>query len=349
MAKCLQFKQNIIRKMNTNEPHIFQRNDEPGILPNRGYDQLCLCGCGRKVGLISFSGGETSGRMLKWLLDNKSEEYHFIIAFANTGRENQATLDFVKQCAELFGCEIVWLESNVWGDVGKATKHVIVSFDTATRNQDWKKSVNTPYEQMVIKYGLAKIDNAFSTRELKQKPIESYMRSLGYSSGTYDTFIGIRVDEFDRMSENKDTMRFIYPLIKWIPLTKKHINFWWNLQPFRLMLKGWEGNCVTCYKKSINKLIQIMIDDAWKFEFDDYLEFRYGYYIPERRIKVLVRKLKPMPKMPFKIYRNETSVQELRAKAEMTIVKIKDDSVDQSYQTSLFEESESCEVFSQCG
>ena len=63
----------------------------------------------KKHGLISFSGGETSAFMLWWLLINKSDEYDFTIVFANTGRENESTLLFVKQCAELFGCEIVWI------------------------------------------------------------------------------------------------------------------------------------------------------------------------------------------------------------------------------------------------
>ena len=55
---------------------------------------------GKKTMLISFSGGATSGFMMWWLLKNKSDEYDFIIVFANTGRENDETLLFVKQCAE---------------------------------------------------------------------------------------------------------------------------------------------------------------------------------------------------------------------------------------------------------
>jgi 3'-phosphoadenosine 5'-phosphosulfate sulfotransferase (PAPS reductase)/FAD synthetase len=74
----------------------------------------------KKKGLISFSGGETSGFMLWWLLNNKSHEYDFKVVFANTGRENEATLDFVKKCGEQFGVEIVWIESNVWGASGQS-------------------------------------------------------------------------------------------------------------------------------------------------------------------------------------------------------------------------------------
>ena len=91
---------------------------------------------------------------------------------------------------------------------------------------------------MVKKYGLASISNRFSTRELKERPIHSYMKSIGLKKYSYPTFIGIRVDEFDRMAKDKNQNNFKYPLVSWKPMTKKHINFFWNLQPFRLNLKG---------------------------------------------------------------------------------------------------------------
>jgi hypothetical protein len=304
----------------------------------------------KKKGLISFSGGETSAFMLWWLLNNKSNEYDFTIVFANTGRENNETLDFIKKCAEHFGVEIVWIESNVWGNVKKMTKHVVVNYETATRNQDWRKSRNTPYEQMVIKYGLASISNRFSTRELKDRPIQSYMRSLGFSDDEYEIFVGLRYDELDRQNETKDEKRsFVYPLIKWLKWTKKHINFWWSQMPFRLELKGWEGNCVCCYKKQIEKIIQIYLDNAWKLDFEIYLEFMYEYYIPERRIEFMVKKLKPIPTGPFRIFRDNTSTTEIIEKSKKHQKKVKDDAVDVSFQTILFQDSESCEVFSRCG
>jgi hypothetical protein len=234
------------------------------------------------------------------------------------------------------------------GRVDKATKHRVISFETATRPQDYKKRDNTPYEEMVKKYGLANISSKFSTRELKTKPIESYMRSIGWNKGDYYTFIGIRVDEFDRMDSSKDEKKYIYPLVAEKPFTKQHVNFWWSQMSFRLELKGWEGNCVTCYKKSIPKLIQIMIDDAWKFEFDEYLEWKYGYYIPESRIKALVKKLKPLPSLPIKLFRNKKSVQDIREMAKKRRKRIKDDSRNYNFQTRLMEDDESCEVYTEC-
>jgi predicted phosphoadenosine phosphosulfate sulfurtransferase len=216
---------------------------------------------GKKTMLISFSGGETSAFMLQWLLKHKKDEFNFIIVFANTGRENNETLDFVKKVGEFFNVEIVWVESKIGGRVDKGTHHTIVSYETATRKNDWKLRDNTPYEEMIKKYGIPNIENRFSTRELKDKAITSYMRSIGFKNKTYITTIGIRVDEFDRMSKSAKQRGFSYPLISWKPTTKKHVNFYWAQMPFRLELKGYWGNCVDCYKKYLHKLYAIAKGD----------------------------------------------------------------------------------------
>lgn len=352
----------------------------------------------KKKGLISFSGGETSAFMLWWLLMNKSDEYDFKIIFANTGRENDETLDFVKACSEYFKCEVVWVEAVIrfkvraYGktktftsfeekekyylsfsenqrleyecykivkgkkkmrlcieEVDCGTIHKKVTYETATRNQDWKNSKDTPYEMMVKKFGLANINNRISTRELKERPIHSYLKSIGWKRSEYYTFIGIRVDEFDRMSEHRVKDKMVYPLVKEKPMTKKHINFWWNMQPFRLLLKGWEGNCVTCYKKSIDKLTQIMIDDSWKFEFDEYLETEYGYYIPRKRVLHMLKQGKELPELPLKIFRDNHTVSMIKDLAKNFKRKIKDDSRVEDLQLTIYDDEEACEVFTACG
>ena len=63
---------------------------------------------------ISFSGGETSGYMTLWLLKNKAHEYdEVIILFANTGQENEATLQFVHLCSLMFNHPVIWIETNI--------------------------------------------------------------------------------------------------------------------------------------------------------------------------------------------------------------------------------------------
>ena len=60
------------------------------------------------------------------------------------------------------------------------------------------------------------------------------------------------------------------------PMTKKMINFYWQNMPFRLKLKGYQGNCVTCYKKSDKKLFQIAKENPKAFDFFDRMEKQYG-------------------------------------------------------------------------
>ena len=54
-------------------------------------------------------------------------------------------------------------------EVDCGTVHKIVTYETATRNEDWKKRIDTPYEMMVKKYGLANISNRFSTMRIERK------------------------------------------------------------------------------------------------------------------------------------------------------------------------------------
>src|SRR5690606_5943203 len=95
----------------------------------------------------------------------------------------------------------------------------------------------------------------------------------------------------------KEELRLIYPLIQkdMQTMTKKHINFWWSQQSFRLKLMGYQGNCGACYKKSNNKLMQMVKDDINYFEFLDYLENKYG---------------NPNGRVPKKIYTGEIDVDE---------------------------------------
>ena len=62
--------------------------------------------------LISFSGGRTSGKMLRRILDTHGgslpADVHAV--FCNTGKEVAATYDFVAEMAARTGIRIVWIE-----------------------------------------------------------------------------------------------------------------------------------------------------------------------------------------------------------------------------------------------
>lgn len=220
--------------------------------------------------LISFSGGETSGYMTQWILANWQDRYdEIIVVFANTGQENEETLRFVEKCDRHFGLGVVWVEGVTHHGKRKGNTHRVVDFVRASRNGD-------VFEEMVKKYGIPNRSYIHCTRELKENPITSYARSLGWQKGSYDTAVGIRVDEVDRVSPVAAKKRLVYPLVSDHPTTKPEINAWWQEQPFRLRLKGYEGNCKWCYKKSRRKHLTLAMEHPEWFRFPDYLEQTYG-------------------------------------------------------------------------
>ena len=62
-----------------------------------------------------------------------------IVCFANTGKEDEATLEFVRDCAINWNVNIKWLE---FRDDEK--KYAIVDFETASRNGE-------PFEALIKK------------------------------------------------------------------------------------------------------------------------------------------------------------------------------------------------------
>lgn len=218
---------------------------------------------------ISFSGGETSAFMAQWLLDNRAYRYNEIVClFANTGQENEETLHFVQQCDEAFGLGVVWVEASVNGR-GEGTGHRMVSFDTASRDGE-------PFQAVIEKYGIPNQAYPHCTRELKLSPMISYLRSIGWETGSYDTAIGIRADEIDRIAASAREKRLIYPLISDVEMTKPRINAWWQRQSFRLQLKGYEGNCKWCWKKSLRKHLTLLNEHPEWYDFPERMEREHG-------------------------------------------------------------------------
>lgn len=295
--------------------------------------------------LVSFSGGETSAYMAAWLWKYKQDEYEMIFVFANTGQENEETLRFVTHCEKEFGFPIVWVESVVHHGTRKGTTHRVVDFMTADRD-------GKVFEEIIKKYGIPNMATPHCTRELKQAPIKSYAKSLGWKK--YYTAIGIRIDEADRMNAKAKEFRFIYPLISksMQPMTKPKINFWWSQMPFRLQLKGYQGNCLTCWKKGNPKLYQIARENEYAFNFFGKMELRYEKYVPETRLQKM-RERGELPTLPVRFFRNNKSVQNIIDESRTNIKPILDDAQKFDLPT-LFDDidlvgGESCEVFSECG
>ena len=278
--------------------------------------------------LVSFSGGETSAFMAQWIKKHLESKYDNVLyVFANTGLENEQTLEFVQKCDDYWKLNVQWVECKVNPESGKGTKYWLTDFDNAKRNGE-------PFEAMISKYGIPNQSGPICTRELKLRPINSLAKTW-FNGQKYETAIGIRMDEFDRMNEKAKEMRLIYPLISkdMIPATKAMVNFFWKQMPFRLELKGYQGNCVTCWKKSDKKLFQIYKENPKAFDFMDRMERKYPLNFNTGKKEVF--------------FRGNRSATDIMCEAENWNGKIKDDSKQYTFQIDLLG-GDSCEVFSEC-
>jgi 3'-phosphoadenosine 5'-phosphosulfate sulfotransferase (PAPS reductase)/FAD synthetase len=220
---------------------------------------------------ISFSGGRTSGFMTKYILDNYSDKYEIVVTFANTGQEHESTLKFVHDCDNHFGFNTVWLEAEVYHNERKGSGHKIVTYETASRN-------GAPYEEVIKKYGIPNMIFQPCNRELKLNPMNSYLDSIGWESGSYFTAIGIRADETRRVSVKAGVQKIVYPLIDWLPTDKQDVNDWWDDQDFNLELLEHQGNCTWCWKKSLNKHIRLIKENPEFYDFPRRMEATYGFH-----------------------------------------------------------------------
>lgn len=201
--------------------------------------------------IISFSGGRTSGMMLKTMIERYSGKLpdNVKVCFANTGKEHPATLAFVRDCADFFHCEIVWLE---WRLAERAAdRWKIVDFQTASRNRE-------PFAGLIeLRKYLPNPVTRFCTQELKIRPMKYYAQQvLGWKE--WQVAIGFRADEPQRVArlkkQNECFERFA-PLAE-LGITTKDVSAFWQQQDFDLQLPNLNGvtahgNCDLCFLKSI--------------------------------------------------------------------------------------------------
>lgn len=201
---------------------------------------------------ISFSGGRTSAFML-WLYIQANEglpdSCH--VTFANTGKENEATLRFVQRCSDEWQVPIAWIEYQRHEETQKRFK--VVNFESASRNGE-------PFEQMIFaKKYLPNPVARFCTIELKIRAISNYLFSIGAcesrAQGENMAIVGIRADEHRRAVKISPERR---PLVA-AGITKEHVAEFWRNQPFDLELPNingvtYHGNCDLCYLKGASQI-----------------------------------------------------------------------------------------------
>jgi 3'-phosphoadenosine 5'-phosphosulfate sulfotransferase (PAPS reductase)/FAD synthetase len=199
---------------------------------------------------ISFSGGRTSAYMLwRVLQSNGGLPAETVVCFANTGKEEEATLRFVQDCAERWDVPINWVEYTGKDDA----THRLASFQTASRDGE-------PFEALILRRRfLPNPVSRFCTSELKIRTMHRHLRSLGWTE--WDQFVGIRADEQRRVSkirargtstETKDDTMCM-PLAD-AGVSVQDVGAFWRAQPFDLELptvngRTLEGNCDLCFLK----------------------------------------------------------------------------------------------------
>ena len=268
------------------------------------------------------------------LLENPKDEY--VIVFANTGDEREETLEFVDSVERHIGQRIYWVEADL--ENNKITPK-LVDFTSASRNGE-------PFEKVISKFGIPNAGVPHCSRELKRNVIRRFAKSIGLKK--YYTAIGIRIDEPKRLNwDQAKKERIIYPLATEYPTIKADINKFWQQMPFRLNLKSYEGNCKTCWKKSLRKLMTIALEHPEHFEFFRRMEKKYEMYVPENRLHN--ENIKP----PLRFFRDNMTVEDIFEEARFNFDKAIDESNNTIIQPSLWDlymDSnsgcvESCEVF----
>ncbi|WP_148270532.1 Nin-like protein [Haliscomenobacter hydrossis] len=192
--------------------------------------------------------------MLKIMLDNGQIDKDTIIAFANTGKEQDETLDFVHECGQQWNVPIVWLEYR-----SSMPKFEVVSYETASRRKG--ESAGRPFmELLASRQYLPNPTQRICTAELKIKTIRRYVRSLGHR-GDIPSYIGLRFDEQSRVARKKaqnaagKESEYCYMPLYDLRITVKERDAFWKSQPFDLKLSSQADNCDLCFMKGKYQLI----------------------------------------------------------------------------------------------
>lgn len=198
---------------------------------------------------ISFSGGRTSAYMLWRVLQaNGGLPEEAKVCFANTGKEDEATLQFVKDCQDNWGIDIAWLEYEPSG-------YRQVSFETASRQGE-------PFEVLIRKKKYLPNPVArFCTEELKVKTIDRYFKALKIEP---ETMVGVRADEPRRVGKLR-ARGLLIPLVD-AGVTQHDVQTFWRAQPFDLGLVFRDGvtplgNCDLCFLKGPQQIMGIIKDN----------------------------------------------------------------------------------------
>lgn len=207
--------------------------------------------------LICFSGGRTSAYLLwRVIQSNNGLPDDAVVLFANTGKEEEATLRFVDRCSREWNVPITWLEYE-WKEDAK-NRYRVVTFETASRNGE-------PFEAAIrSRRYLPNPVARYCTSLLKIRPFSQYLAS---QNEEWIQMVGIRADEQRRVAKirsrpKEDGFERVMPLAE-AGVTKKDVGEFWANNSFDLELPNMNGvtmhgNCDLCYLKGASQILSLI-------------------------------------------------------------------------------------------
>jgi 3'-phosphoadenosine 5'-phosphosulfate sulfotransferase (PAPS reductase)/FAD synthetase len=183
-----------------------------------------------------------------------------LVLFCNTGKEEEATLEFVRDCGERWGVRIHWLEYNN----ALPSKVDECDFDSAARNGE-------PFESVIQQRNgcLPNRMARYCSSELKTRTMHRFLRGIGWAE--WDTFIGIRADEPRRVAKFRaNSSPETVSETCCLPLADANIGAhdvaaFWRAQWFDLALpnnngKTMHGNCDLCFLKPSSQVQSLIAE-----------------------------------------------------------------------------------------
>jgi 3'-phosphoadenosine 5'-phosphosulfate sulfotransferase (PAPS reductase)/FAD synthetase len=193
--------------------------------------------------IVSFSGGATSGFMLRKIIDawgGKLPEESRVV-FANTGLEHEKTLDFVHEVEKRW-TPVTWVE------YCPDKKYKVVNYETASRKGE-------PFSVLIEKKKYLPNPVArICTVNLKIRASAAYCVDQGFEY--WENAIGLRYDEPHRVHRMKGDRAAESPICPMYHAQHSldDVEAFWEEQEFKLGIPRWMGNCVGCYLKSRGRI-----------------------------------------------------------------------------------------------
>jgi hypothetical protein len=254
---------------------------------------------------ISFSGGRTSAYMLWRVLQSNNGKLpdDAIVCFANTGKEDEATLKFVHDCEVNWNVKIHWLEYCYHETPAQRFK--VVDYETASRDGE-------PFFELIDQNGSPYLPNPVAricTAKLKIRVIHHYLKSIGWEHDESSDWVGIRADE-QRRAAKIDRSRT--PLVV-AGITKEDVGAFWRSQSFDLGLPNMNGvtmhgNCDLCFLKPAHQVLSLIQEKPeralWWIKMEAHASSSNKTYGDGARF----RKDRPSYKEMYKFAQNQTDM-----------------------------------------